>query len=213
MSGIVNMVYDNYYYYKKYLIYKISLYYKLFEHYYNPLNSPWWNEIIDGIILGAIPLKNYNHDDVLVNTENVKYILTILDQFELETITYISQPVKPEDWTEINVEQKIINSSDFEPLSIEDIQKGVSFLEKCVSEIKKDNNNRKIYVHCKAGHGRSAIIVIAYLIKNHGMTLTEAHEFTKDKRNTINLNQSQFESLVKYHSFINGNNDGESKST
>jgi len=203
MSGIVNMVYDNYYYYKKYLIYKISLYYKLLEHYYNPTNSPWWNEIIDGIILGAIPLKNLNHDDVLANTENVKYILTILDQFELDTITYISEPVKPEDWKSINVTQKIINSSDFEPLSIKDIQKGVSFLENCVREIKNGNTN-KIYVHCKAGHGRSAIIVIAYLMKNHRMNLVDAHEFTKNKRSTINLNPSQYDSLVRYDSFLCG---------
>lgn len=208
MNKVINTVYNNYFYYRKYLIYKISLYYKLLEHYYNPTYSTWWSEIIDGIILGAIPLKNYKHNEILVNTENVKYILTILDQFELETITYISKPVKPEDWIECNVSQKIINSSDFKPLKIHDIHDGVLFLEKCINEIKQNKDERKIYVHCKAGHGRSAIIVIAYLMKNHGMNLEAAHEFTRNKRNTINLNNSQYNSLNEYYSFIN--NTGES---
>lgn len=205
MSSIINLVYDNYYYYKKYFLYKLSLYLNIIEHYYDPIYSSWWNEIIDGIILGAIPLNNYNHDDILVNEENVKYILTILDPFEIETITYISQPVKPEDWTMNNVIQKIISSSDFEPLKIDDVKEGVSFIEDCINKMKKGNENKKIYVHCKAGHGRSAIIIIAYLMKNHGMNLTDAYTFTKNKRNTINLNQLQYDSLAEYYSFIHNN--------
>ena len=202
MNIVPNVVYDNYYYYKKFFMYKVSLYKKMIENYYNPTSFPWWNEIIDGIILGAIPLKNYKHDDILIQTENVKYILTILNTFEIETITYISQPVTPEHWVENDVIQKIINSNDFEPLRLDDIIKGVSFIEDSLGQMKNNNEDKKIYVHCKAGHGRSAIIVIAYLIKNHGMTPTDAHTFTKSKRSTINLRQAQYDTLVEYHSSI-----------
>lgn len=202
MSNIIDLFFYSYNYYRKYFYYKLSLYLNIIEYYYDPINLSWWNEITDGIILGAIPLKNYNHDDILINKEKVKYILTILDPFEIETITYISEPVKPEDWSAKNITQKIINSSDYEPLKTEDINDGVSFLEECINKLE---NNEKIYVHCKAGHGRSAIIVIAYMIKNHAMSLEDAHNFVKNKRSTVNLNQQQYDSLTEYYRLIHNN--------
>lgn len=193
---MTNICYNNFFYYGKYILYRLSLYKKLAQNYYDPNYYPWWNEIRDGIILGAIPLKNYYHDAILRDM-NVKYVLTILDKFEYEMVTYVTEPVKPQDWSRVNISQKIINSQDFHPLTTEDIDEGVKFLENCVDDLK--NNNNKIYVHCKSGHGRSVMIVVAYLMKRHNMTLPEAYQFTKDKRQAINLNQSQYDSLYNYY--------------
>jgi hypothetical protein len=205
MSSLVSFIFDNIYYCRKYLYYRISLYKKLLECTYYPEDCPWWSEIIDGIILGAIPLKNYYHDYILVNEENIKCVLTILEPFEIDTITYLSQPVSQEDWTKYSIDQKIINSEDFGPLKLKDLHEAVLYLEQCVS------SKKKIYVHCKAGHGRSAMVTIAYLIKNHGMSLDEAHIYTKDRRSTVNINRQQYESLKEYDWFIK-QNSGKSKS-
>lgn len=185
-----------YSFYKSRFLYIVTLYKKIFDHNYR--TYAWWNEIIDGIILGAIPLKNYKHDDILVNLDNVGYVLTILDNFEIETVTFVSQPVQPQDWIDKNVSQKIINSSDFGPLKVQDIVDGVNFLETCVDRIKQSRSNKKIYVHCKAGHGRSVTIVVAYLIKRHNMSARDAYNHVKKIRHTVNLNKYQFDSLAGF---------------
>lgn len=60
------------------------------------------------------------------------------------------------------------------------------------------DNDKKIYVHCKSGHGRSPTLVIAYLIKHEDMDVEEAIKFIKSKRPEIHLYDSQIEGLKKY---------------
>ncbi len=60
-----------------------------------------------------------------------------------------------------------------------------------------------IYVHCKAGRGRSATIVVAYLLKygTEGQTFKnfdEAYGFVKKIRPQINLNKNQQSTILEY---------------
>lgn len=68
---------------------------------------------------------------------------------------------------------------------------GTHIIEKLVSM------KRKIYVHCKNGHGRAPTLVAAYLIKK-GKTAEEAVAFIKSKRPTIHLSKSQKLSLQNF---------------
>lgn len=56
---------------------------------------------------------------------------------------------------------------------------------------------KKVYVHCKNGHGRSPTLVAAYFIF-HGMTPVEALEKIKGKRPEIHLEQVQIEALNNF---------------
>lgn len=63
------------------------------------------------------------------------------------------------------------------------------FFPECVAYIKKligngmdYNGKNKVLVHCHAGISRSTSIVIAYLIKQHNMTLPDALNYVKTKR-------------------------------
>ena len=60
------------------------------------------------------------------------------------------------------------------------------------------SKSEKILVHCHAGRSRSATIVIAYLIKNHKMTLNEAVEFVKSKRKIIRPNVGFMKQLENF---------------
>ncbi len=65
---------------------------------------------------------------------------------------------------------------------------GVSVLEKIVAM------QKKVYVHCKNGHGRASTLVAAYLIKK-GKTLEETVAFIKSKRSSIHLGEAQKQAL------------------
>lgn len=68
---------------------------------------------------------------------------------------------------------------------------GVTVLEKLVS-LKK-----KVYVHCKNGHGRAPTLVAAYFIKQ-GENLDEVIELIKTKRSSIHLQDVQKEALIEF---------------
>lgn len=65
---------------------------------------------------------------------------------------------------------------------------GVQTLEKLVAM------QKKVYVHCKNGHGRAPTLVAAYLIKK-GKTVEEVIMFLKSKRSSIHLNETQKQAL------------------
>lgn len=70
---------------------------------------------------------------------------------------------------------------------------GVAVLEKLVSM------KKKIYVHCKNGHGRAPTLVAAYLVKTKGISPAEAEKFIKSKRPSIHLEEIQKEALKKWN--------------
>ncbi len=56
---------------------------------------------------------------------------------------------------------------------------------------------KKVYVHCKNGHGRANTLVAAYLILK-GMSPEEAENFVKKQRPVTHLRDVQKEALVTY---------------
>jgi len=69
---------------------------------------------------------------------------------------------------------------------------GVSTLEKLISM------KRRVYVHCKNGHGRAPTLVAAYLVKK-GKSPAEAESFIKSKRPTIHLEDVQRQVLDNFN--------------
>ncbi len=68
---------------------------------------------------------------------------------------------------------------------------GVSVLQKLVAM------KKKVYVHCKNGHGRAPTLVATYLVKN-GKSPKEAELFIKTKRSSIHLEKVQREALQDF---------------
>jgi len=68
---------------------------------------------------------------------------------------------------------------------------GVSILEKLVEM------GKKVYVHCKNGHGRAPTLVASYLIRK-GKNAEEAEAFIKSKRPSMHLDDIQREALQEF---------------
>lgn len=68
---------------------------------------------------------------------------------------------------------------------------GVSFIRAAIQ------SGRKIYVHCKNGHGRSPTMVAAYLITT-GLSVDDAVAFIASRRPEIHIEPAQLEGLRSY---------------
>ncbi len=60
-----------------------------------------------------------------------------------------------------------------------------------------------VIVHCKAGISRSPSLVIAYLIKYHGLSLNDALEFLKKKRSVVDPNIGFYNELNRFYESCN----------
>ncbi|MBI2600127.1 dual specificity protein phosphatase family protein [Candidatus Daviesbacteria bacterium] len=58
-------------------------------------------------------------------------------------------------------------------------------------------NNKKVYIHCKNGHGRSPTLLAAYFI-SQSMKVNEAIEKIRSKRSEIHIREIQIEALNKF---------------
>ncbi|XP_003418061.1 dual specificity protein phosphatase 21 [Loxodonta africana] len=61
-------------------------------------------------------------------------------------------------------------------------------------------------LHCVAGVSRSAALCLAYLMKYHGMSLQDAHAWTKSCRPIIRPNNGFWEQLIQYEFKLFSNN-------
>ncbi|MBI3109848.1 dual specificity protein phosphatase family protein [Candidatus Daviesbacteria bacterium] len=73
----------------------------------------------------------------------------------------------------------------------EQLDTGVAVIDSLVK------NQKKVYIHCKNGHGRSPTILAAYFI-NQGKTVEEAIRMIKEKRAEIHLEEVQIQVLLNF---------------
>ena len=95
-------------------------------------------------------------------------------------------------WKNSQVEYKLLPAPDFEPVPFHAIKEGVSFL------YRRLHAGKNVYIHCKAGRGRSVTIVIAYLMQYHQLSYEEAYLKVLRARRQINLNHSQQAAVIGY---------------
>ena len=151
----------------------------------------WWNDLGNGIVIGALPLKTEDHVNVLKEQCNISAIVTMNEDFELSPSFWVD-PVHPTEWCEANISVMQLATPDFRPPSLENIRKAISFIHYMVTR------DKKVYVHCKAGRGRSAVVVMCYLIKYENMSADDAFAFLKEKRPQINMSQKQRDAINEF---------------
>jgi atypical dual specificity phosphatase len=135
---------------KKEFLYEISLLFTLTK------GKDWWNSIDSDIVLSAIPLGP-EHAKRLQTEEKIGAVLSMLEDFEVEK--GLVEPISSQQWKNLGVTHCHIKAVDFTGVPVDQIQQGVEFVE---NQIQK---GKRVCIHCKAGRGRSATIVVAYLLK------------------------------------------------
>lgn len=80
---------------------------------------------------------------------------------------------------------------DHMPPSHDQLDLGVAAIQKIISQ------GKKVYIHCKNGHGRGPTLLAAYLIKDN-MAAEEAISFIKSRRPSIHLEGTQIKALKEF---------------
>jgi len=145
----------------------------------------WWDEVDDNIILGAIP---FSRDVRMLSDIGVKCIINLCAESEGPVHLY----------EKCNIDYFALPTTDFTCPGIENIEKGVSIIQQY------QDKHEKVYVHCKAGRGRSATIVFCWLVCNKKYRIEEAMKLLISKRPHVNRKLYQRE-LVKEYIELNSN--------
>jgi len=132
-----------------------------------------YNYITDGIFIG-------NNQCCMIGISEILKKENIVADISLED-TQLDQPFGVEMYT-------WIPTPDHTPPTQDQLSFGSSVLTKLVSQ------NKKVYVHCKNGHGRASTLVSAYLISK-GSSVEDAIALIKEKRPTMHLQDNQKEAL------------------
>lgn len=137
-----------------------------------------YNEIVDGLYIGTNKCCRMHLDKTLKKegvTADVSLEETIVDR-PLGVDIYVWIPV-----------------TDHTAPTQDQLDFGADVLTKLISQ------KRRVYVHCKNGHGRAPTLVAAYLI-HKGMSVNEAEALIKSKRPTIHIEDAQRAALKEFQS-------------
>lgn len=156
------------------------------------------------LFLGALPLryKDIDHAEELQKI-GVSSIFSMVEPFEIsmpKTIFLFSmfsfEPIFPDEWVDKGVEQRVLATPDFEPVSVSDIEVAADHIH---ARLKAGH---VLYAHCKSGKGRSASGVIGFFMKYYGMSFWDANSFVKAQRSVVKLNGGQRQSLIEFEEVL-----------
>mmetsp|Transcript_32759 Transcript_32759/g.58692 ORF Transcript_32759/g.58692 Transcript_32759/m.58692 type:complete len:236 (-) Transcript_32759:1421-2128(-) len=143
----------------------------------------WYTEIVENLLLGALPFQSMLDD---FKQQGIQAVVTLNEDFELF--------VTSEHYKGVGIEHLHLPTVDFlfAP-DVNDMERAVAFIHDNVSA------GKRTYVHCKAGRGRSATVVVCYMVRHKGMTPEEAVEFVREKRPQISLASGQWTAVLNYY--------------
>ena len=135
-----------------------------------------YNHIVDGIYIGTNQCCQTHFDEVLLREGIVADIS--LEEERVDAPFGVTFFV----WIPVR---------DHMPPTPDQFELGVSALERIIAM------GKRVYVHCKNGHGRAPTLVVAYLVKK-GKSPEEAFAFIRTKRPSVHLHEPQRAALQQF---------------
>ena len=140
----------------------------------------WWDRVDEHLIIGALP---FSSDAAPLAGEGVTAVVNTCEEY--------AGPVRA--YERLGIVQLRLPTIDFTPPSLESAKRGVAFI---CEQIEKGGT---VYVHCKAGRGRSATIVACWLMRTKGISPAEAQAWLSDKRPHVNQHLAERDVVKAYY--------------
>jgi len=123
----------------------------------------WWDPIDPFVLVGAYPFAS---DVKRLYDAGVRAVVNTCEEYQGPVAEY----------KRMGIEQLQIPTTDFTPPRLEDVRVAVEFIQNHVVR------GNMVYIHCKAGRGRSATIALCWLVKYRQMTAVEAQSYLLKSR-------------------------------
>lgn len=135
-------------------------------------NKTNYDEIIEieggvKIVLGALPNQLGSEGKTLAKKEKVGAVLSVNQPLE-RLPRGLSLPYTANDWQELGILYQEMDVKDHTPLNNDELNQAADFINAQLDA------GKNVYVHCRAGRGRSAMAVAAYLIKYRKKSVEDA---------------------------------------
>ena len=127
----------------------------------------WRDRIDDTVILGALPFPSHAAG---LYDEGVRGVVNTCEEY--------GGPVA--EYDRLGMTQLYIPTLDFQPPTIEELERAVDYIRQ------HRERGEGVYVHCKAGRGRSTTVVLCWLIASQGLTPLAAQRLVEGKRPHVN---------------------------
>ena len=180
------------------IYYEASLLYGIARNYLSPDSYSWWNKVDEGLYFGAIPLHEYNHQNLMPHFFGNKLaILSVLEPFELEDHYVFTTAVAPKEWHERGIKTLQLPTLDCTGVDQATIAKGIQFIRNMQAE------GRAVYVHCKAGVGRSATIIACKILQDGLADGTKFHsvadvvQYMRNIRNHVTIYRGHAKAAIE----------------
>ena len=117
--------------------------------------NKWSNtQIDDTVVMGGAPFNFLNIPNKLYHDYNVRGVINLCEEYKGPTKIY----------DQMGIQELWLPTTDhFEP-SVGDLIKAVKFIQQYKDENTARETPERVYIHCRAGHGRSAAVVYAWLL-------------------------------------------------
>ena len=144
-----------------------------------PLVNPrvrLWSRITPHIVLGVAPVFAADVE-ALHRSENVRAVVNLCREWpgEGHAALYAARRVR----------HLHLPTTDFEPPTLAHALQGVALIDAAAAA------GESVYVHCKAGRGRSLCVVMAWLVLREGLSPQQAEEAVAAKRCNVARNKWQ----------------------
>ena len=141
----------------------------------------WWDALKEEpILLGALP---FSRDIPHLQDEGVTGVINMCIEYPGPKTTYKNA----------GIEQLWLPTVDFTPPTLSDIREAIDFIER------HQKSGGKVYVHCKAGRGRSATVVLCWIMYRRGFTPEEAAIWLARQRPHINRDLADRPVVRNFH--------------
>lgn len=126
----------------------------------------WWDQVEGGLLFGAVPSPRELRQ---LATMGVGAVVNLCEEFEGHT----------RELAAAGLVQLHLPTLDYHCPTEDDLVRGITFI------FEHRSATTSVYVHCKAGRGRSAAMVLCYLMAAHGIDAREAYARVKAARSHV----------------------------
>ena len=144
----------------------------------------WWDPIDQHVILGAFP---FSSDIAPLAKLGVRGIVNTCEEFGGRVALYEKH----------SIEQFYMPTIDFTHPAYDDVRGAVDFIQNHVDK------QQKVYIHCKAGRGRSATVAICWIMKSRQLSAAQAQKYLLGKRGHINRHLTQRPIVQRFEADLN----------